>query len=323
MIGNIDFEIYNKRGIKYKFSLMRNISIILGDSGTGKTTLINMIQNYESDKENSGITLICKYECKVLNNTNWKDYLKLNNCIFFIDESNDFIYKKDEKGKYIFLEQIQKKDNFYVFITRESLSVLPYSVDCIYEIKGNKTHEIKQVYKYIIDNENWYERNNKIINKVVTEDNNSGKEYFDNIKNKLNANECVSAEGKANLYKFLNIKENNLLIADRAAFGADIKKVVGIIQHNKKGNIYLPESFEWLLLMLNVTNDKEIKKILKEPIKYVDSKNDFSWERYFYKLIIEKYKGTKYEYSKKKLNKKYLSKNLILKMMKIMKKNQK
>ena len=35
------------RKIQYEFELVRNITVIRGDSATGKTTLIDMISQYE------------------------------------------------------------------------------------------------------------------------------------------------------------------------------------------------------------------------------------------------------------------------------------
>lgn len=46
MRGIKHITISNNR-IKYSFDIKRNITIIAGDSATGKSTLINMIEAYE------------------------------------------------------------------------------------------------------------------------------------------------------------------------------------------------------------------------------------------------------------------------------------
>ncbi len=56
MKGKISFSIQN-RHITFKFDLERNITIITGDSGTGKTKLINMVRMYSEQGKSSGITL--------------------------------------------------------------------------------------------------------------------------------------------------------------------------------------------------------------------------------------------------------------------------
>ena len=46
MTGAINIKMKNKRNI-YNFTLKRNITILRGDSGTGKTTLYDMIKDYK------------------------------------------------------------------------------------------------------------------------------------------------------------------------------------------------------------------------------------------------------------------------------------
>jgi ABC-type molybdate transport system ATPase subunit len=43
--------------LQYKFTITRNITILRGDSATGKTTLIDMIAAYQQNRERSGVTL--------------------------------------------------------------------------------------------------------------------------------------------------------------------------------------------------------------------------------------------------------------------------
>lgn len=45
MRGKYSIEIYNNK-LHYQFEVKRNITIIQGNSATGKTTLINMIADY-------------------------------------------------------------------------------------------------------------------------------------------------------------------------------------------------------------------------------------------------------------------------------------
>ena len=47
MIGRVSIKISNQRN-SYKFTLNRNITILRGDSGTGKTTLYDMIRDYNN-----------------------------------------------------------------------------------------------------------------------------------------------------------------------------------------------------------------------------------------------------------------------------------
>ena len=58
--------------LHYEFEIKRNITIIQGDSATGKTTLINMIRQAENLGPASGIDISCDIPCRVLEGKNWK-----------------------------------------------------------------------------------------------------------------------------------------------------------------------------------------------------------------------------------------------------------
>ena len=70
MKGKISFHIKNRQ-IAFKLELERNITILTGDSGTGKTKLINMVRDYSREGKASGITLKCDKKCIVLDDNNW------------------------------------------------------------------------------------------------------------------------------------------------------------------------------------------------------------------------------------------------------------
>ena len=57
MKGKHSIIIFNNF-VKYKFELDHNISVIRGDSGTGKTTLVNMIRSYQVEGRSSGIVIV-------------------------------------------------------------------------------------------------------------------------------------------------------------------------------------------------------------------------------------------------------------------------
>lgn len=92
-------------------------------------------------------------------------------------------------------------------------------------------------------------------------------------------------------------------------------RVLQLVLTRENLALYLPESFEWLVLSSGILKDTEVAQILQTPSDYIDSKEYFSWERYFTALLIEKSAGTYLNYTKKTLNKAYLSdstKNAIL-----------
>ena len=52
--------VVQNRKIKFDFEIRRNITILRGDSATGKTTLVEMIREYEELGPDSGIELQCE-----------------------------------------------------------------------------------------------------------------------------------------------------------------------------------------------------------------------------------------------------------------------
>lgn len=316
MKGKHRIILQNKK-IKYDFELKRNITVIRGDSATGKTTLVDMVREYYENGEDSGIDFRCDKSCVVLEGRNWKKQLALyEDSIVFIDEGNPFVSSTE------FASVIQKTDNYYVIVTRESLSALPYSVEEIYGIRNSgKYGNIKQTYNEIYRIYNAERSINNITPEIVViEDSNSGYQFLKDIceKNKLI---CESANGKSNIYKYFEKNENKLvlMVADGAAFGPEMEKVMKMIKVYGNVTLYLPESFEWLILESGIVKDNELKKILEEPSIYIESKLYFSWERFFTQLLINKTEHTYLEYNKHTLNQAYVQGNVEKKIMNVMK----
>ena len=195
MKGKHKVIIQNNR-LHYEFEIKRYITIIQGDSATGKTTLINMLRQAENMGRSSGIDVQCDVPCRVLEGANWKLIVEnVSGSIFFTDE------------------------------------------------------EI-----------------------------------------------CV--------------------IADGAAIGPEMSRLFQIAERMENINLYLPESFEWIILSSGLIGGKQIDEILKKPEEYIDGKEFFSWERYFTRLLIQETKDTYLSYTKSRLNKTYLhprNKEIILK----------
>ena len=74
----------------------------------------------------------------------------------------------------------------------------------------------------------------------------------------------------------------------------------------KNIGIYLPESFEWLILNSSIIKNNDISSVLANPSDFIDSQKYFSWELFFTDLLRKSTRGTYLEYSKPKLNKAYL-----------------
>ena len=97
------------------------------------------------------------------------------------------------------------------------------------------------------------------------------------------------------------------MIADGAAFGPEMDRVMKMAYRNGNITVYLPESFEWLILASGVVDHKDLRNILEDPSSHIDSKEFFSWERFFTHILIEITRGTWLQYSKRKINPSYLN----------------
>lgn len=277
--------------------------MIRGDSATGKTTLVDMIQEHINNPSGSPVELACDKACYVLSGILWKEQLSgIQDSIVFIDEGNEFVKSDD------FAREIRSTDNYYVIVSREGLPSLPYSVEEIYGIRllgkygtlKQSYHEFYRIYGTdLLKNEVKPEM-------VITEDSNSGYQFFKTVCDGYGL-KCDSANGKSNVFHCLNVSNDRsvLVIADGAAFGSEIDKVVQLLKERTNGVLYLPESFEWLLLSAGILRDREVADILSDPSEYVESKDYFSWERFFTALLIEKTQDTYLRYSKKELNQAY------------------
>lgn len=144
MTGKYDIKIYNNR-VHYFLTVKRNITILEGNSATGKSELVRLIESYEENGASSGITMKCPIRCTVLNNIDWELRLgALSGNIVFIDESASFLSSKK------FASLLRGSDNYFVIITRDALKALPYSIDEIYGLKSviesDKYRLFKRVY---------------------------------------------------------------------------------------------------------------------------------------------------------------------------------
>ncbi len=303
MKGRYHIIVQNNK-VKFEFDIKRNITIVRGDSATGKTTLVSLIDTYDRLGADSGIEVLCKKRCLTINNSNWEYILNsISECIVFIDEETTIVKSED------FARKIRETDNYYVIITRENLPNLPYSVEEVYGIHNSGRYsDMRRTYNSFYQ---LYTTENSVKNEpveiVIAEDSNSGYEFFKAVT--ADDISCISAGGKTKIRRLVN--ENNgkklLIIADGAAFGSEMGELYRYIQKHSEVSLYLPESFEWLILKSGLIDGNRIVDILQHTEDYLESSDFFSWERFFTKLLISETEGTYLQYSKQKLNEVYLN----------------
>lgn len=311
MIGKYDIEIYNNR-VHYFLTIKRNITILQGDSATGKTELIRLISDHEENGISSGITVKCDLKCTVLTMVDWELRLSaMKKMIIFIDETAAFLKSKH------FAECVRGSDNYFVIVTRDDLGQLPYSIDEIYGLRTetSKYKPFKRVY-----NEMYHLYNSEMSvhikpELVITEDSNSGFQCFEKLYNC----QCESAGGKSNIYDKIRLTESEklLTIVDGAAFGPEMGKVTRYLSQTKRDCVlFAPESFEFLILKAGIINVPE--EVIKETYKYADSCKYMSWEEFYTSYLINVTMNTIYRYSKSSLAEAYMTAGNLRKMINIL-----
>ena len=297
MTGKFQIVLYNNK-VHYRLTVERNLTILRGDSATGKSELIRLLTVYNGNPRSSGITLICEKECTVLNEGNWQLFLQTYcNRIFFIDEGNAFLRTKE------FADTVSGSDNYFVIISRESLPQLPYSVDEIYGLKEGKDagryREPKRVYNEMYRIYGSFLGLRALPDLVITEDSNSGNEFFQI----LFPGRCISSQGKSNIKRLLLAHANQTVLAvvDGAAFGPEMQDCTEIVRaYGHSMSIFAPESFEYLILQSGLIEVP--KAVLTETWNYADSIKYFSWEEFYTSYLSGTTQNQVYQYSKRKLN---------------------
>lgn len=318
MKGMHHIVIQNKR-IRFAFSIKRNITIIRGDSATGKTTLFSMIEEYGNLGKDSGVQIQCDKACVAISGKYWQETLEnIHDSIVFVDEDSRFLKTKD------FAKRIRNSDNYYVLITRENLPALPYSVEEIYGIHcSGRYMDTRQIYNLFYKIYSDTNPEKILVNSIVTEDSQAGFTFFSEVS-KTRGICCESAGGKSNILGILQEKlldkeqKETLVIADGAAFGPEMAHISQLLRGNVNIKLYLPESFEWLLLYADIFNKPFIRKRLEEAENYIESEKYFSWERYFTDLLMEETKDSPYPYDKSNLKDFYLQDKVVQKVLKAM-----
>lgn len=301
MKGSYHFRVKSKK-LLFEFTIRRNITVIKGDSATGKTTLLHMLYEYLRVGKESGYSVAADgdyyiYLRQEVGRT-WQDALHpLEDTIIFIEENNEFVFSKE------FADFVKRSGNYFVLVSRASFKMLPYSIREIYEIitDGKRTdvkesfHQFKELYS------NYPVISNNKMDLVVTEDSHSGCQFFTNL---FKDSQVTGAGGNSRILDRLKEQEMGdiLVIVDGAAFGAAVENCLEYIETRKQRIVvWMPESFEYLILRSGLIRSEELTEILRSTSDYVEAKEYESWEQYYTQLLISLTEDKVYRYSKKEL----------------------
>ena len=256
MKGRYNIRIRNSI-CEFNLCIERNITVIRGDSGTGKTVFADIVQDYNEYGESSGISIETSSDIDIVRLTsidNINNYRK-GSTIFVVDEFDKLLRNED-----LFVKDTSELDCYFILITRKKLSSLPYSINSLYRfvvdgsmISLEKPYHVNTLQRIYHDN---FEFMTPDV--VYTEDKGSGNQFFKMVL----SCDCVSSGGKGNVYKKLKscnmYKKNAVAIVDGAAFGSDVEDVVQLSRHSSYVYLIAPESFEYSILcaVYGVNDDK-------------------------------------------------------------------
>lgn len=280
MNGIVHLTVTN-RAVQYDLTFSHNISIIRGDSGTGKTALCTLLTS-----DGVSVHVTAGVSVRVMQHIPEWEYIisHLQNTLIFFDETHDFINTPE------FAKIIRHTSNYYVLITRDDIVALPYSVSAIYELvhSGKYLNQTRTV----ISNKLLYPgqaSEPQSYDTIITEDTGTGNQFWCTYFHQT----CIGAGANSNI---LNLVKQNacnagamLIIADGAAFGAFFAKIDDYLRlHDIHAVLLLPESFEWLLLHHPVfLHDARVVQVLTAPEDCIDYTACFNFEQFYYKELVK------------------------------------
>ena len=272
MNGSHLVKISRRRGTKYTFTIKRNITIVRGDSGAGKTTLFDMVADYMRTGEQSGVSLQCDCPCVALTDYDWRNQLSsVHDSIVFVDEGLKEIHSDE------FAHHVLYSSSYFVLI------FVP-----VYQDRGNHRYAISRSAP------------KQDFSILLCEDSKSGFQFFERhfADSELS---CASAMTNSAILGWLDqhLDDRVFVVADGAAFGCYADRVLKLQDiHRDTVTVCLPESFEWLLLRSGVISGLDAKAVLQEPEAFADSEKFKSWEDFFYKYLRDKTGNSVFRYDK-------------------------
>lgn len=282
----IIIKLKSKR-INYNLEFNHRINIIRGDSASGKSALIRLLDS----QKDSNIQIISNYKLIHLTPA-FLQFVRESDNSF----SNEYVYLIDEidiAGNKDMLELVSHSPYKFILMVRESnLNNLTYGIDQIYEIyRSGKYNISRQMYNQ--DKINKYIKLNN-IKTIMTEDSHSGYEFYKNLKN-FNV---ISAGGSSNING--KIKINQIVVVDSIGFGPYIDNYINIA-YNKNNFLLFPKSFEWLILTSGLfrMGDDELEN------KYLNYLN-LTQEKFYEAALKESCQNINIWYNKSKLNSYFL-----------------
>lgn len=298
MVGKYSFTVSDST-ISYRITLNRNITVLRGNGGSGKTRLYTFIQ--EAQKKGTGVHLTDTI-CKVVAASD--DFLEVDlqkykgtNTIFIFDENSACLSSTE------FREAITLTGCYFLIISRNNYSSFSVSVKEIYELECNKDlNRLIYTLKPCFPDTLYGKMEGKL--RLLTEDSRAGCQLFSRMlpeKDESGEKYVVSAKGKSNVTGSIKQNPNRIVIVDGAAFGFEMQDAIAAMIQNNCA-IIAKESFEYCILksgIIAVPEDIDLESPNVDYTKFL------TWENYYTALLEDLTKGSRMLYDKNHLNSNY------------------
>lgn len=279
--------------VNYDLEFGRRISVVTGDSGIGKSTILDIISE-PGDAEIKS-TLPIQYADR----TNWRTIMKGSDSSIIMFDDLTVVASREFAN---LIKSSVEHDNYYILITREgmginSLAKLSISVDSLYTLAFNKEsnmHTLQRLIPYHVVNIT--ETN---CDCCLVEDKQSG---FKFIKDNCKLDVFDSTSGKstiiADAINLVSTGKCVVVFMDLAGFGCHMYEYYQKIIRRRLPVFYVKdyECFEELILQTNMFKaDIAVLQEFEDLDRYA---NKFiSWEVYFEDLLHRVTKGKPYKCS--------------------------
>lgn len=241
----------NRKEVSWILSLDSKYTIIQGLSATGKTSLIEVLQDKETtircplswyllprpiNLSKRFINDACLRSITIIRDT-------MEPTLFFADEDSGYLHYTD------FQKAIQYSPHLFILSHRLPMDSLPYShknIKCFEYDKATKTNYLVDLYpKYDV-------ADLETVTAIRTEDFKSGLEFFKSIW--VGSQSC---KGVTNIHRFIKSSNNTLFVADGLGIGSEIEKISKALKANPTNQLFLLDSFEALLYNSEFINGDE------------------------------------------------------------------
>lgn len=326
MKGTYDVLVEIDNVIKYNFSISRQITLIQGNSGTGKTLLHSLILEYLSKISGDRIHVYVNGEdTNIIDTLSANDFSIVEDSKPYDDGSKKLKWERNVSGKIIILDEdyvylnsigfisaLRYTDNYYVIFSRDT-EVLEHMYNSIWDILKFEDANLKFINNTA---SKMYDEYYGVINnysEVIHEDSTTGEEICQKALDEI----IKSSYGNINIVDVASEYENTiiLIVADGANFGnimSKLKKQSKIL--NNTYYIILPESTEYVLLHNIIFScNNEVENLISNPESIYDSIKWITYEKMYEQCLVNISRISKdiCEYKKKRDLKEYISSSFI------------